>query len=151
MQFTQVFICKIASKRLWTNAARSILSVAIRLLALKAVFLVCCSCSLLNEKKKKKIKGQQLQDIGHESPGQNVRPEDRHVQTYPNSHTHTYIEAITHTFPVCVSHKMIFFFFLFCLGRKYGSNDFSYVSQTPHVGGRQQECMCACVNLHAFM
>lgn len=30
-----------------------------------------------------------------------------------------------------------------CSGRKCDSNDFSYVSQTVHVGGRKQHCKCA--------
>lgn len=67
--------------------------------------------------------------------------------TQTHGHTHTYAAA-THTLPVSVQILLL----LLCLGRKCDSNAFSYVSQTLHVGGRQQYCKWASfAYMHEFV
>lgn len=100
----------------------------------------------------KAIKGKQLQDHWSPALGAELQTRKRHMHIQNTQKvTHTYIQAVTHTFPACFMYDGIFFF-LFCLERKYGSNDFSYASQTLHVGGRQPCCTCVHVrNLYAYM
>jgi len=59
--------------------------------------------------------------------------------------------SVTGSDDVSVFHVRQSFFLLFCLERKYRSNDFSYASQTLHVGGKQPCCTCVHVRSFAFM
>lgn len=79
-----------------------------------------------------------------------------HTKTASRSHTH----ARTHrhkkkrhspTHFLCASSKTAYLVAVL-FGRKYGSSDFSYVSQTLRVGGRQQQCTCVHVRtlIHVF-
>lgn len=74
--------------------------------------------------------------------------EKGHVNSSGISHTHTHTHMVTHT-PMqqpptrflCFSSNTALA--PLCSERKCDSNNFSYVSQTVHVGGRKQHCKCA--------
>lgn len=64
-----------------------------------------------------------------------------HAHMHSRTHAHTDIKRRSPTHFLCASSKTAYLV-AFLFGRKYGSSDFSYVSQTLRVGGRQQHCTC---------